>query len=153
MQGQPAVIELIRRAIASEITANLQYTNDWKELKNQGFEKLGMKFHEVGKEERHHMTDLLARLKFLGGDSELKADQSIVHNDDVQSILAHNMTLELGAIALYKEAVNASRQVDPVSEEMFKELLGDEEDHVKWIERQQKRIQKIGVDNYLQAYL
>lgn len=154
MQGNPTVLACLVRAIASEQTAHLQYQMDWKRMKNQGFNKLGMVFHDRGREERHHLTHLLKRLLFLGGSSDLMPDERVVQEDNAQSIMSRQTMLELKAIAMYRNAVNEARNAnDPVTEEQLKEILVDEEKHLRWLEKQQSRITKIGIDNWLTEYM
>jgi len=40
---------------------------------------------------------------------------------------------------------------DFVSRELFESILSSEEDHVDWLETQLGLIEKVGIENYLQA--
>lgn len=153
MQGHSEVCEFLRKAIASELTAVLQYTNDYKEMENQGFPKLAEYIKATADEELEHLTIELARLKFLQGDSDILPDGQVVRSSDIRSIIAHQLMLEFNAVQLYVPAVNTCRPVDPTSEDLFKEILADEEKHIHWLEKQQNIIEKIGVDNYLAAFV
>jgi bacterioferritin len=58
--------------------------------------------------------------------------------------------LEIGAVALYNNAVRIAREEgDNASRELFERLLKDEEEHVDWLEAQVYQIQEIGYERYL----
>ena len=61
-----------------------------------------------------------------------------------------DLKLEIGAVALYNEAVRIAREEgDNASRELFERLLKDEEEHVDWLEAQVYQIQEIGYERYL----
>ena len=39
---------------------------------------------------------------------------------------------------------------DYVTREIFQQILNDTEEHIDWIETQQSRIEKVGIQNFLQ---
>jgi bacterioferritin len=64
--------------------------------------------------------------------------------------LESDLKLEIGAVALYNNAVRIAREEgDNASRELFERLLKDEEEHVDWLEAQVYQIQEIGYERYL----
>jgi bacterioferritin len=69
---------------------------------------------------------------------------------NVKEQLESDLKLEIGAVALYNEAVRIAREEgDNASRELFDRLLKDEEAHVDWLEAQVYQIQEIGYERYL----
>jgi bacterioferritin len=69
---------------------------------------------------------------------------------NVKEQLESDLKLEVGAVALYNEAVRIAREEgDNASRELFDRLLKDEEEHVDWLEAQVYQIQEIGYERYL----
>jgi len=53
-----------------------------------------------------------------------------------------------------REAISYADKVhDYVSRDMMIEILADEEHHIDWIETELELIQKMGIQNYLQAQI
>jgi bacterioferritin len=64
--------------------------------------------------------------------------------------LESDLKLEIGAVALYNNAVRIAREEgDNASRELFERLLKDEEEHVDWLEAQVYQIQEVGYERYL----
>ena len=69
---------------------------------------------------------------------------------NVKEQLESDLKLEIGAVALYNEAIRIAREEgDNASRELFERLLKDEEEHVDWLEAQVYQIQEIGYERYL----
>ncbi len=67
-------------------------------------------------------------------------------------MLECDLSLEMKAIPLLREAIEHCEACnDFVSRELFESILDSEEEHVDWLETQLELIDKIGIENYLQA--
>jgi len=69
-------------------------------------------------------------------------------------MLSSDLNLELEGAKDLREAISYADKVhDYVSRDMMIEILADEEHHIDWIETELELIQKMGIQNYLQAQI
>ena len=60
------------------------------------------------------------------------------------------MQLKLGAIKAYNEGIKLCTELaDNGTREILEDILGDEEDHIDWIEAQLDQISQMGIQLYL----
>jgi bacterioferritin len=72
----------------------------------------------------------------------------------VKAIMENDLQAELSARTLYAEAATHCHSVrDYVSRDLFVELMGDEEEHIDFLEAQLDLIGKIGAELYTQHHL
>ena len=72
----------------------------------------------------------------------------------VKEMIKADFDLEIGAVAMYNEAVQiAAENKDNGSRDLFVQLLKDEEEHVDWLEAQLHLIQELGYERYLTTQL
>ena len=68
----------------------------------------------------------------------------------MREMFAHQLELEMAAVALYTEGVNTSEDLsDPVSRALFERTLADEQDHINFIEGEMELLQRMGEGVYL----
>lgn len=69
-------------------------------------------------------------------------------------MLSSDLSLELEGAKDLREAISYADKVhDYVSRDMMIEILADEEHHIDWIETELELIQKMGIQNCLQAQI
>jgi bacterioferritin len=69
---------------------------------------------------------------------------------NVKEMLASDLKLELGAVAMYNESAKlAADEADNGSRDLFIKLLKDEEEHADWLETQLHQISELGYERYL----
>jgi bacterioferritin len=72
--------------------------------------------------------------------------------ENVEEILRCDLTLEIQACPLLREAIEYSESVqDYVTRELLEEILDSEEAHIDWLETQLDLIEKVGLQNYNQS--
>jgi bacterioferritin len=70
----------------------------------------------------------------------------------VPEALQGDLDLELAAAPDLRAGIAHSESVgDYVSRELLRSILHDEEEHIDWLETQQRLIAEIGVERYLQG--
>ena len=149
MKGKQEVIEILNEALKHELTAVNQYWLHYRLLDNWGFTKLAKKEREESIEEMQHADKLTTRIIFLEGHPNLQHLDPLMIGQNLKEVLECDLKAEYSARELYAKAREICRIAgDYVSEELFIGLLGDEEDHIDFIETQLDLIGTIGIQNY-----
>jgi bacterioferritin len=67
-------------------------------------------------------------------------------------MLKCDLDLELEALPELRDAITWCEEIrDFVSRDLFDSILASEEEHVDWLETQLSLVEKMGIENYLQA--
>ena len=102
-------------------------------------------------EEMNHADKLIDRIIFLEGHPNLQTLDPLRIGQTPKETLECDLAAEQEARALYKEAAEYCRtNGDFVSEELFKELLADEEGHIDFLETQLELHDRVGEEKYAQ---
>ena len=151
MKGDPKVIEWLNKALKGELTAINQYFLHSRMFEDWGLERLAKKAYEESIEEMQHADKLIKRILFLGGLPNLQDLDRLRIGETPKEALECDLSLELDAIPMYRDAVEYAEQVrDYVSRDLFQTILEDEEGHVDWLETQLDLIERLGEQNYFQ---
>lgn len=148
------VIMKLKNAFAEEILAYYQYTileyfvntvSIDKKVENL-FKDIIKDFNENGKEElEDHAYWILDRLRDLGSDwssivnptlLNQVAEHKYIEPSDANPMVAVSQVAEaeLGAIETYKDLIEFTKECDPITNKKMKEILKDEEKHLKEME-------------------
>jgi len=154
VKGDTKVIEYLNRGLRSELTAINQYWLHYRIFDNWGFKDLAKKWKEESIEEMHHADKFIARILFLEGFPNLQVLDPLRIGQSVKEILESDLAAEHDARKLYQEAAKYCREVgDYPSEDLFKELMADEEGHIDFLEEQLDLVAKLGVELYSQHHI
>ncbi len=149
MKGNPKVIDQLNRALREELTAINQYFVHAEMCENWGYDKLSKYIKKQSIDEMKHAEKLMERILFLDGTPSMDP-LALSIGSNVKEIIASDLKLEIGAVAMYNEAVTiASENKDNGSRDLFVFLLKDEEEHVDWLEAQLHQIHELGYERYL----
>jgi len=139
------VIALLNEARASELTAILQYMNDHYELEDQDFGKLALMFKQIAIQEMRHAEAFAERILFLGGTPTSTPDDTVVKGREIADMLEGSRKLETLAIDMYNDhARQCSELNDHISEQLFKTILGQEENHYDQFDNVHGHVEKLG---------
>ncbi len=154
MKGEPKVIEYLNKGLRSELTAISQYWVHYRLLDDWGYKALAKKWREESIEEMRHADKFTTRIIFLEGFPNMQVLDPLHIGQNVKEVLDSDLAAEYGARTLYEEAATYSRSVkDYVSEDLFRELMTDEEGHIDFLETQLDLVAKLGLELYSQHHI
>jgi bacterioferritin len=155
MRGNTNVIKLLNTLLTGELSAADQYFVHSRMYQDWALEKLYERIAHESTEELQHADQLIQRILFLEGTPDVASRDPLRIGTDVPSMLANDLKLELEVISALKNAIKTTEaEQDYQTREILEELLKDtEEDHTYWLEKQLGLIDKIGLENYLQAQM
>jgi len=149
MKGNPKVIEQLNRALREELTAINQYFLHAEMCENWGYSKLSKFIKKQSIDEMKHAETLMERILFLDATPSMEP-LALSIGSNVRAMIESDLKLEIGAVAMYNEAVKiATDEKDNGSRDLFVGLLKDEEEHVDWLEAQAHQIEELGYERYL----
>jgi len=150
MKGNDQLIEKLNTLLADELAAINQYFVHGEMCEDWGYEKLHEYLEKRAIEEMRHAEKLIARILFLEGQPVVSELGTIRIGHSVPDQFDKDHAAELDAIRDYNEGINLAVQVmDNGTRELLEDILGDEEEHIDWIEAQMDLIEQMGLQNYL----
>jgi bacterioferritin len=150
MRGNETLLAVLNSLLSDELTAINQYMVHSEMCADWRYDKLHEKIEKRAIEEMKHAEKLIGRILFLEGTpivSQLKAIH-IGENVEVQHKNDHDAELE--AVQAYNDGIRLAVEVgDNGTRDMLESILGDEEEHLDWLESQLIQIEQMGLPNYL----
>lgn len=152
MKGESKVIEYLNGVLRNELTAISQYFLHSRMLKDMGLKELADHEYEESVDEMKHADELVERILFLEGLPNMQDIGKLMIGENPREMLECDLRLEMHALPMLREAVEYCESCkDFVSRDLFQGILESEEGHVDWLETQLGLIDKVGIENYLQA--
>ncbi len=150
MKGEAKVIELLNTALANELTAINQYFLHSRMYGNWGYKQLEKHEYDESIDEMKHADQLIERILFLEGLPNLQKLNKLLVGESPKEILECDLKLEMAAVPDLKAGIELCEKVgDFVSRELFRSILGSEEEHIDWLETQLDLIARLGEERYL----
>ena len=150
MKGKSEVVQVLREMLREELGAISQYMLHGEMCKNWGYKRLGGHTRTQAIEEMKHAERLIERILFLEAIPNLGDLPKLSIGKDVSQQIDNDLALERGAVAAYNDAVATCRKAgDNTSADLLEDILGNEEEHVDFLEAQLLLIKEVGLQNYL----
>ena len=151
MKAEAGIISQLNIILKNELTAINQYFLHSRMIKDWGFERLAAKIYEESIGEMKHADLIIERGLLLDGLPNLQALGKLKIGEDIEEIFTADLSLEMTNQSCLKVAIqHCEEKRDYVTREIFQQILNDTEEHIDWIETQQSRIGKVGIQNFLQ---
>jgi bacterioferritin len=151
MKGDARVIELLNEALKNELTATNQYWLHYRMLDNWGIARLAAFERHESIDEMKHADRLAERILFLEGLPNFQLLGRLRIGENVEELLRSDLDLEIEAVEQLRGAIEHCEKVrDYVSRDLFAEILGNEEEHIDYLERQFDMIRQMGLANFIQ---
>ncbi len=123
------LLGLLNTAIARELQVAVQYM--WQHVQWSGVPGFAVQeeLKSIAVAEMKHAEAIAERLYYLGEKPTTKPDPIFVGNN-LKEMITKDVKDETGAIELYKKIVAlADKEGDVTTNELFRKILSDEEDH------------------------
>src|SRR5579864_5446100 len=145
MRGNEKVLEHLGIALKAELTAINQYFLHAKMNENWGYFRLGQHYRKESIEEMVHAEKLMDRILFLDGTPNMTDIGKINIGNNIKAQFESDLALEMHAVKHLNEAIKIATEVgDNASRALFEDILGDEEEHVDYLEGQLHAIGEMG---------
>ena len=136
------IIELLKQAYFAELETVMNYVTNSVNPDGVRAQEVKESLEEDIQEELTHAQQFAQRIKELygvvPGSTEFKAEQDSLqppeHQTDVVHVIKGVIDAETKAIELYTRIVDATDEVDPVTNDMMIEVLHDEQGHRRLFE-------------------
>jgi len=150
VKGDTQVIALLNDVLSAELTAVNQYWLHARLCENWGYERLWKKIREESLEEMKHADELIERILHLDGMPNLQRLGKINVGETVPEQFKLDVEVEYEAVKRLNEGIEACRaKGDNGTRALLEKMLADEEDHVDWLEEQQRLVESLGESAYL----
>ncbi len=155
MKGSNKVIDVLNDLLAGELTAMDQYFVHSRMYDDWGLSKLFERIGHEMEDETGHADAMIKRILFLEGTPNLSKRDPLKLGATVPEMLQSDLDLEYSVVKNLKAAIAlCETEKDFETRAMLvKQLEDTEEDHAYWLEKQLGLIDKIGLQNYLQAMM
>ncbi len=123
------LLDLLNRAIAGEMQVSIQYM--WQHVQWRGIKGFAVQgeLKNIAIAEMKHAEMIAERLVYLGGKPTTKPTPIFV-GENLKEMISQDAKDEENTIKLYKKIIEtAEKEGDITTARVFREILGDEEEH------------------------
>ena len=150
MKGDDRVIELLNGLLSDELTAINQYMVHSEMCANWRYDKLHAAAEKRAIDEMKHAEKLIGRILFLEGTPIVSNYKKVYVGADIAAQFKNDLAAEDDAVGVYNAGIKLAVDVgDNGTREMLESILGDEEDHLDWLDAQVIQIEQMGLQVYL----
>ena len=150
MKGDAKVIEYLNKVLYNELTAINQYFLHAKMQQNFGWVKLARHTRAESVDEMRHAETLTDRILFLEGLPNYQRLFPLRIGQTIAQMLEADLAVEIEAVDRLRRGIEYMRGIgDVTSANIFEDILGDEEQHIDYLETQIGLVDQLGEQLYL----
>jgi bacterioferritin len=150
MKGNDRMLTVLNELLADELTAISQYMVHSEMCNHWGYNGLHAAIEKQAVDEMHHAEWLIERILLLEGKPVVAKLNPMKLATDVPGMIGNDQEAELGAVRAYNAGIRLAREVDDnITADLLTKILGMEEGHVDWAEKQRAQISQMGLESYL----
>lgn len=154
MRSNDKVIEQLNAALASELTAIVQYIVQSETCQNWGYVRIADYLKRRAIEEMGHAEGLIERIVFFDATPEVEIALTPKIGANVQQQLEADLNDEEDAVRQYNSAMSICALAgDHGTSDLFQRMLKDEEGHADFLDAQLHSIKEMGIAGYLAQQL
>ena len=140
-----AVIDVLNKARAMELTAIGQYMNQHYGLDDMDFGELAGQVKLIAIDEMRHAEMFAERIKELGGEPTIDKAGPVEKGQAVEAIFPFDALEEDKAITAYNKFLNICREVgDSVTAKIFEVVIDEEQAHYNYFDNVAGHIERLG---------
>ena len=152
MKGDAKVIGFLNAVLRNELVAINQYFLHSRMYKDMGLMELADHEYHESLFEIKHADQMIERRLCFEGLPNMQDIGKLRIGEATREMLECDLALEMDALPELQDAIAYCEECrDFVSRDLFDSILASEEEHVDWLETQLALIDKMGIENYLQA--
>jgi bacterioferritin len=147
-----AVIELLNKALATEIVCVLRYKRHQFMASGLNAQSVADEFAEHAAEEQTHADQIAGRITQLGGEPDFnpanlltRSHSEYVAGHTLDEMIQEDLVAERIAIESYSEIIRYLGDNDPTSRRLMEEILAKEEEHAEDMKNLIERVGKAGI--------
>jgi bacterioferritin len=150
MKGDMKVVALLNDVLTGELTAVNQYWLHARLCENWGYHRLWKKVRGESLGEMRHADELIDRILYLEGMPNVQRYGKINVGQTVPEQFRLDLAVEVAAVKLLNDGIELCRSLgDNGTRELLEHILKHEEEHIDWLEEQQRLLEQVGEQNYL----
>lgn len=150
MKGDDRIIELLNNLLSDELTAINQYMVHSEMCANWRYDKLHEAAEKRAIDEMKHAEKLIGRILFLEGTPIVSNYKKVHIGADIIDQFKNDLASETEAVGAYNAGIKLAVEAgDNGTREMLEAILGDEEEHLDWLDAQLIQVDQMGAQVYL----
>ncbi|MDO4223959.1 MAG: bacterioferritin [Acinetobacter sp.] len=152
MKGNRDVINQLNQVLFHQLTAINQYFLHARMYNDWGVEKLGKADYKESIHQMKHADKVIERILFLEGLPNLQHLGKLYIGQHTEEVIQCDVRkVHENIEALQKAVAIAEQNQDYVSRDLVQHILEDEEEYLDWANNQLDLIEKMGIENFIQA--
>lgn len=154
MKSEQGVVKQLNSVLRDQLTAINQYFLHARMAGNWGLEKLDACNYKWSIKAMKQADDLTERVLLLEGLPNLQDLGKLLIGEDTEELLKNDLQLATLVRGGLQQAIAFCESAqDYVSRELLEAIMGEEEEHIDWLESQLWLIEKSGMKNYAQSMM
>lgn len=154
MKSEQGVVKQLNLVLRDQLTAINQYFLHARMAGNWGLGRLDAYNYKWSIKAMKQADDLIERVLLLEGLPNLQDLGKLLIGEDVEEMLHNDLQLATEVRGGLQQAIAFCESAqDYVSRELLETIMGEEEEHIDWLESQLWLIEKSGMKNYAQSMM